>query len=146
MNETPVATAVTRISASAEEVWRALVAFHEYARWHPILSLDAKPEQAVAGAEIPARVSDGDGTVRDVILTIVDVQAPHRLVWEGGSLDTVLGRHSFVLASQPDGTTELTDSEEFLGVGAAELVPLLDQLSNDSSRYGAALRARVEGR
>lgn len=140
----PVVTAVTRISASVQDVWRVLVAFDQYAQWHPVLSLDAKPEQVVVGAEIPGHVSGGDAAGRDVTMRIVDVQAPHRLVWEGGSLDAILGRHSFVLTPQPDGTTEFTDSEEFFGAAAAELIPTLSQLSKQHSRYGAALNARVE--
>lgn len=143
-SETPVVTAVTRISAPVEDVWRVLVAFDQYARWHPVLSFDAKPEQVVAGAEIRGRVSGGDAAEQDVTMRIVDVEAPMRLVWEGGSLDAILGRHSFVLASQPDGTTEFTDSEEFFGAAAAELVPALDRLTKEYSRNGAALRARVE--
>jgi hypothetical protein len=128
-----------------EEVWRVLVAFDEYAQWHPILSLDAKPEQVVVGAEIRG-VARGDAAAdQDVTMKIVDVQAPRRLVWEGGSLDAVLGRHSFVVTPQLDGTTEFTDSEEFFGAGAAELVPALGQLCKDYARYGASLRARVEG-
>ena len=145
MKKAPTATAVTRISAPVEDVWRALVAFDQYERWHPVLSLDAKPEQVVVGADIPGRRSSGDAGQLDVTLRIVDVQAPHRLVWEGGSLDAILGRHSFVLTLQPDGTTELTDSEEFFGVAAAELIPALGQFTQEYSRYGAALRARVEG-
>lgn len=137
--EAPVVTAVTGISASVEAVWSVLVAFDQYAQWHPVLSLDAKPEQVVVGAEIPGRASGGDVTMR-----IVEVEAPHRLVWEGGSLDAILGRHSFVLTSQPDGSTELTDSEEFFGAAAAELIPTLDQLRQDYARYGAALQARAE--
>ena len=144
MKENPVVTAVTRIPASVEDVWRVLVAFSQYARWHPVLSLDAKPEQAVAGAEIRGRRSNGDAAKQDVTLRIVDVEAPRRLVWEGGSLDAILGRHSFVLTPQPDGTTEFTDSEEFFGPAAAELIPTLGQLRKEYSRYGAALRARAE--
>ena len=145
MQEAPVVTAVTRISASVADVWRVLVAFDQYAQWHPVLSLDAKPEQVVVGAEIPGHRSGGDAPEQDVTMRIVDVAAPRRLVWEGGSLDAILGRHSFVLTPQSDGTTELTDSEEFFGAGAAELVPVLGQLTKDYARYGAALRARVEG-
>ncbi|NEA34718.1 hypothetical protein G3I17_24110 [Streptomyces sp. SID13031] len=127
-----------------EDVWRVLVAVDQYAQWHPVLSLDAKPEQVVTGAEIPGRRSGGGAAEQDVILRILEVEAPRRLVWEGGSLDAILGRHSFVLTAQPDGTTEFTDSEEFFGAAAAELIPALDQLSEEYSRYGAALRARVE--
>ncbi|MFF1630525.1 SRPBCC domain-containing protein [Streptomyces sp. NPDC058272] len=145
MKEAPVVTAVTRISAPVEDAWRVLVAFDEYARWHPVLSLDAKPEQVVVGAEVPGRLSGGDAAEQDVTMRIVVVDAPRRLVWEGGSLDAILGRHSFVLAPRPDGTTEFTDSEEFFGAAAAELVPTLDQLTQEYSRYGAALQARVEG-
>jgi len=145
VQEAPVVTAVTRISASVADVWRVLVAFDQYAQWHPVLSLDAKPEQVVVGAEIPGHRSGGDAPEQDVTMRIVDVAAPRRLVWEGGSLDAILGRHSFVLTPQSDGTTELTDSEEFFGAVAAELVPALGQLTKDYARYGAALRARVEG-
>ncbi|MDX6252939.1 MAG: hypothetical protein QOF10_6299 [Kribbellaceae bacterium] len=144
VKEAPVVTAVTRISASVEDVWRVLVAFDQYAQWHPVLSLDAKPEQVVVGAEIPGRISGGDAAEQDVTMRIVDVEAPRRLVWEGGSLDAILGRHSFVLTPQPDGTTEFTESEEFFGAAAAELIPTLGQLRKEYSRYGAALHARVE--
>ncbi|MFJ6080691.1 SRPBCC domain-containing protein [Streptomyces sp. NPDC092369] len=143
--EAAVVTAVTRISAPVEDVWRVLVAFDEYGQWHPVLSFEAKPEQAVVGAELPAHVTRGDTAGQDVALRIVEARAPRRLVWEGGSLDTLLGRHSFVLTPQPDGGTELTDSEEFLGPAAAELVPTLDLLKEEYARNGAALRARVTG-
>ena len=142
---TPVATAVTRICAPMWDVWRVIVAFDQYAQWHPVLSLDATSEQVVIGAEIPAHVSGRDTGELDVTMRIIEVQAPHRLVWEGGSLEAILGRHSFVLTPQPDGGTEVTDSEEFFGAAAAEIVPTLDQLRGQYSRYGVALRTRVEG-
>ncbi|MGW3936155.1 SRPBCC domain-containing protein [Streptomyces phaeochromogenes] len=145
VREGPIVTAVTRISAPVEDVWRVLVAFDEYAQWHPVLSLDAKPEQVVAGAEVQGRRSGADTGRQDVTMRIIDVRAPHRLVWEGGSLDAILGRHSFVLTAQPDGTTELTDSEEFHGAAVAELIPALGRLREEHPRYGAALQARVEG-
>ncbi|MDV9172096.1 SRPBCC domain-containing protein [Streptomyces sp. W16] len=144
--EPVVVTAVTTISAPMEAVWRVLVAFDQYARWHPVLSFDARPEQVVVGAEVPGRVSDGAGGEQDVTMRIVDVAAPRRLVWEGGSLDAVLGRHSFTLGQLLDGSTELTDSEEFFGATAAELVPALGRLGEEYARYGVALRARAEGR
>ncbi|MFJ4782326.1 SRPBCC domain-containing protein [Streptomyces sp. NPDC088794] len=141
----PVVTAVTRISAPVEDVWRVLVAFDAYAHWHPVLSFDTKPEQALVGAELPGRVARGDTAEQDVALRIVEVEAPRRLVWEGGSLDTLLGRHSFLLTPQPDGTTELTDSEEFFGPAADELVPALGRFREEYARNGVALRARVTG-
>lgn len=145
MQETPVVTAITTISAPVEDVWRVLVAFDEYAQWHPVLSLDAKPEQVVVGAKIPGRVAGVDTEAQDVVMTIVAVEAPSRLVWEGGSPDALLGRHSFVLTARPDGTTELTESEAFSGPSAPDLIPALGQLTQDYARYGAALRTRAEG-
>jgi hypothetical protein len=142
---TPVATAVTRISAPVWDVWRVIVAFDRYAQWHPVLSFDATPEQVVVGAEIPAHVSDHNTGELDVTMRIIEVRAPRRLVWEGGSLEAILGRHSFVLTPQPDGGTEVADSEEFLGAAAADVVPTLDQLREQYFRYGVALRTRVEG-
>jgi uncharacterized protein YndB with AHSA1/START domain len=65
----PVVTAVTRISAPVEHVWRVLIAFDEYAHWHPVLSLDAKPEQVVVGAKLPGRVS-GAGAREPARLTV----------------------------------------------------------------------------
>jgi hypothetical protein len=65
------------------------VAFDQYAQWHPVLSLDATPEQVVIGAEIPAHVSGGDTGELNVTLRIVEVQAPRRLVWEAGSLEAI---------------------------------------------------------
>ena len=143
--DAPTVSAITMISAPVEKVWRVVVAFDQYAQWHPVLSLDAMPEQVVVGAEVPARISGVDSADRLVTMTIVDVDAPRRLVWEGGSLDAILGRHSFVLTPEPDGTTKFTESEEFLGSGAAEVVPTLGKLSKEYARYGAALRARVDG-
>jgi hypothetical protein len=144
VQQAPVVTTVTRISAPVEDVWRVLVAFDRFAQWHPVLSLDAKPEQVVVGAKVPGRASRVGAGEQEVVMTIVAVEAPHRLVWEGGSLDALLGRHSFVLTPQPDGTTELTESEEFSGPAAAELIPTLGQLTQDYARYGAALKTRVE--
>ncbi len=96
------------------------------------------------GAVVPAHISDDEEPGQEVTLTIVEVEAPHRLVWEGGSPDALLGRHTFVLTQQQDDTTEFTDSEEFYGPAAPDLVPALGQLTDRSAQYGAALRTRVE--
>jgi hypothetical protein len=146
VQEAPVVTAVTKISAPLEDVWRVLVAFDRYTQWHPILSLDAKPQQVVVGAQVPGRVSRTGAADQEVVMTIVIVEAPHRLAWEGGSPDALLGRHSFVLNPQQDGTTQLTESEAFSGPAAADLMPVLGQLTQDYAGYGAALKKRVETR
>jgi hypothetical protein len=73
-----VVTALTRISAPVEDVWRVIVAFDQYSQWHPVLSLDAKSEQVRIGAQIPGRISRGDTGELDVTMRIVDMQAPRR--------------------------------------------------------------------
>ena len=144
MQDAPVVTKVTRISAPVEHVWRVLIAFNEYAHWHPALSLDAKLEQVVVGAKLPGRVSAVGTAEQEVVMTMIVVEAPGRLVWEGGSPDALLGRHSLVLTAQPDGTTELTESEVFSGPAAPDLIPELDRLTQNYARYGAALKTRAE--
>jgi hypothetical protein len=144
VRKAPVVTVVTKISAPVEDVWRVLVAFDRFAQWHPVLSLDAEPGQVVVGAKVPGRASRVGAGEQEVVMTIVAVEAPYRLVWEGGSPDALLGRHSFVLAAQPDGSTELTESEEFSGPAAADLIPELGRLTQEYARYGAALQRRVE--
>ncbi|MEV0737581.1 hypothetical protein AB0I51_16715 [Streptomyces sp. NPDC050549] len=52
------------------------------------------------------------------------------------SLDTVPGRHSFTLGQLPDSSTELTDSEEFSGATAAELVPVLGRWPDSGGKAG----------
>ncbi|MEV2236397.1 SRPBCC family protein [Streptomyces phaeochromogenes] len=146
VQEIPTVTAVTKIHASVDEVWRVLVAFDEYKQWHPILSLDVKSDRVAVGVNVPGRLSDGNIETQSVTMRVIDVEPRSRLVWEGGSLDVILGRHSFVLTGRPDGITELTDSEEFFGTAAHTIIPLLGQLTQDCVRYGAALKARVEAR
>lgn len=83
MPEAAVVTAVTKISAPVEELRHVNVAFDQYAQRHPVLSLDAKPEQVVNGAEVPGHLSGGATGEHDVTMRIVEVEAPRRLVWEG---------------------------------------------------------------
>ncbi|WUL80280.1 hypothetical protein OG226_47470 [Streptomyces sp. NBC_01261] len=91
------------------------VALDGWAQWHPAVSLGAKAEEVVVGAEISGRASDGGTSEREVTPRIVEVEVPRRLVWEGGSLDAILGRRSLVLNPQPAGITEFTESAEFRG-------------------------------
>ena len=135
----PVVTAVTTISAPAETVWRVLVAFDQYAQWHPTLFFAANPEQLAVGTELPARAAD-----QNVTLKVTALEPPHRLVWEGGSPDTLLGTHSFVLTPHPDGTTTLTDTEHFSGPIADDVIPTLAQRHQDFTHYGTALKSRAE--
>ena len=62
MPEAAVVTAVTKMSAPVEELRHVNVAFDQYAQRHPVLSLDAKPEQVVNGAEVPGHLSGADET------------------------------------------------------------------------------------
>jgi len=147
MQEDLVVSVTTRISASMEEVWRTLTTFDQYSAWHPTLRIDGTPETAVVGARLDGRLTGGPSGQQPFSVTIVDVDAPRRLVWEGGTPSVLFGRHSFVLTALPDGTTECTDSEEFSGSSAAEVLGKnRHQIEQDYTRYDAALKAWVESR
>jgi uncharacterized protein YndB with AHSA1/START domain len=147
MSESLSVSVVTNIAAPVERVWRALVEFERYAAWHPALSLHATSDETVVGTRLEAHVSVGTAGTEAVSLTLVEVDAPHRLAWEGGLPGVLMGRHSFVLEPRSDGTTEYTDSEEFSGSAAAETVKRgRAQLEDQSTRYSAALKAWVEAR
>ena len=53
--------------------------------------------------------------------TVLQYEAPRRLVWEGGVPGVVMGQHSFVLDPH-DGGTRYTESEVFTGPAAVETV------------------------
>ena len=147
MPEDLVVSVTTRISAPVEEVWRTLTAFDQYSAWHPTLRIDGIHETAVVGARLEGRLTGDPSGQQPFSVTIVDVDAPHRLVWEGGNPSVLFGRHSFLLTALPDGTTECTDSEEFSGSAAADILGKnRHQIEQDYTRYDAALKARVEGK
>ena len=80
----------------------------------------------------------------------VTVATPgHDLRWTGtlGVKQIFYGQHSFVLSPNRDGTTRLTNREEFSGALVTVTRPLLRMPKNNGyAAFNKALKQRVEGR
>ena len=144
MNAERVVAATTNISASVQNVWAVLTDFERYSRWHPTLSL-APPPSVDAGNLLEGQALADDGQASHFMVTLVEVERPRRLVWEGGVRGILFGSHSFLLDQRADGTTGLTDSEEFSGVEADTFLAEHPNLVDSYQLNGAALKRYVEG-
>jgi uncharacterized protein YndB with AHSA1/START domain len=105
------------VAAPVDQVWTVLTDFGAYAEWHPHIT-SARGE-LVAGGQI--RVSAAGMAAMSVDATVVEIEIPHRLVFEAGDPDHLLVRHSWELTALPDGTTRVDDHESFLGPEAAAM-------------------------
>jgi uncharacterized protein YndB with AHSA1/START domain len=145
MTHDPVITTVTDITHSPEEVWRVLTDFAGWQQWHPALRFVDVPAEVLPGTQLRVKVSgtDVDG---EYDFTVLEYEAPRRLVWEGGVPGVVMGQHSFVLDPY-DGGTRYTESETFTGPAAVETVePARPKMEAASVGYGQALKDRLESR
>ena len=144
MNPDRIVAATTNISAPAQDVWAVLTDFERYSKWHPALSIE-RPLSIGAGSLLEGRAFAGDGQTSKFMATIVEVARPRRLVWEGGIRGILVGSHSFLLVQRGDGTTDVTDSEEFSGVEADTFLAERPELVDTYELNGAALKRYVEG-
>ncbi|MEH0626559.1 SRPBCC domain-containing protein [Streptomyces stelliscabiei] len=144
MDTNPVISAVTDIAASPEEVWKVLTDFAGYAQWHPDLSFVDVPTEVRPGTVLRARLSNGSEMDGEYDFTVLHYEAPHRLTLEGGVPGVVIGQHSYV-PEPHGGATRYTETEEFTGPAAAEIVePNRAQMEKNFARYGKALKERLE--
>jgi uncharacterized protein YndB with AHSA1/START domain len=117
------------IAASIDRVWQVLTGLDEYASWHPQIS-SAKGELRPGGKlEIASR-----GLQPAMGVTVVTVEPPQLLVYEGGDPEHVLVRHRWQLTDLGQGRTRIDDYEEFLGPQAEAMF----------SQHAAALRRDLE--
>jgi hypothetical protein len=136
-----VLTAVIDIDATPDAVWSVLTDFSTYGEWSTFTAAEGT---AHVGSRLTMRMPGM--TFRPT----VTVATPGReLRWTGtlGAKGLFHGQHSFVLSPDHDGTTRLTNREEFSGV----LVTLTRRLLPTPKRDGYAafnqgLKQRVEGR
>ena len=136
-----VFTAVIDIDATPEAVWNVLADFAAYGEWSTF-------SKAEGTAQVGSRL-----TMRMPGMTFrptVTVATPgHELRWIGtlGVKQIFHGQHSFVLSPNDDGTTRLTNQEEFSGALVTLTRALLRTPKNDGySAFNNALKQRVEGR
>ena len=108
---TPELHFTVEVAAPAAQVWAVLTNFDAYPEWHPHIT--SACGELVPGGQITARAA-GAGPM-SVDAKVVEVEAPHLLVFEGGDPDHVLVRHTWELSALPDGSTRVDDYERFLG-------------------------------
>lgn len=126
-------------------MWRVLTDFAGWEQWHPALRFVDVPTEVLPGTHLRVKVS-GTGIDGEYDFTVLEYEAPRRLVWEGGVPGVVMGQHSFVLDPY-DGGTRYTESEEFTGPAAVETVePARSTMEAASVGYGRALKDRLESR
>lgn len=139
------------INAPAEEVWKVLVDFPQYGEWNPVItSIDGAP---YVGEKISFKIRAAPGVEIPIVACeiLVANAAQGELRWRGPAipvLDQVIaGEHYFIVQSAGEGKSRFVHGENFTGLLAAPLEPLLQQRLTDSySEMNRALRARCEGR
>ncbi len=100
------------VDAPVNRVWRVLVAFDQYKRWHPTLEVIAG--EPVPGSPIHMRIAAGAPAERVAEGTVLEATENRILRWEGGIPGMLWGDHRFELVER-DGRTHLTNSETFTG-------------------------------
>ncbi|MGW0505078.1 SRPBCC family protein [Micromonospora sp. NPDC003241] len=133
-------TAVIDINATPQAVWAVLTDFAAYGEWS---NFTAAEGSARVGNRLTMRMPGM--TFRPT----VTVATPDReLRWVGTLVTKQLfhGEHSFVLSVNPDGTTRVTNHEEFSGFLTAVMRRFLRTPKNDGyAAFNAGLKRRVEG-
>jgi uncharacterized protein YndB with AHSA1/START domain len=135
MSSTSLELAV-EIAAPVDDVWNVLADFSAYPQWHPHIA--SASGELRPGGQI--RVRSAGPVAASLDVAIVQVDAPHVLVTEGGDPEHLIVRHHWELSALPNGATRVDDHETFLGPHAAamfaqhseamrsQLVPIMDAL------------------
>ncbi len=132
------------IDAAPEAVWAILVDGAAYRDWNPeIVGIEGPIGR---GTRITAHVRLGDGAVRRVPQRITALEAPTRMVWEGGlPLRLFVGRRSFTVTAVGDQTVFRMHLHM-----SGPLSPLILKSVGDRQpeidNFSAALKRRAEGR
>ena len=132
------------IDADPQAVWAVLTDFAAYRDWNPFMD---RIEGAVhVGAKLVVHMTPPGGRGMTFKPTVVAAVPGKELRWLGklgfgGLFD---GEHSFVLTSNPDGTTRLDHSEQFSGVLVGLLKGTLKNSHAGFRAFNSALKERVE--
>lgn len=131
-----VISTTTTIDAGTDVVWGVLVDLPRYGEWSTFSSAEGRAE---VGQRLTMRMP---GSTFHPKVTVVE--HGRRLQWSGTLLSErlFLGRHSFVLTANPDGTTHLLDLEEFDGV----LTSLLGRFTKKGGANGCTAYGTAGGR
>jgi hypothetical protein len=135
---------VTDIAAPVETVWAELCAVSTYPDWNPFIKQFTGTLHPGTRPEV--RIAPPGGRAMTFRPTITRVEEGRRLEWLGrlvlpGIFD---GRHSFQLEALVNGSTRLTQAEEFSGILVALPGPLLERTRTGFEAMNEALRLRAE--
>jgi hypothetical protein len=136
-----VRSAVIDVDATKEAVWDTLTDFPAYPEWSTFSRAEGV---ARVGARLTMRLPHL--TIRPVVTVAVPGE---ELCWAGTLVAERVfrGWHSFTLSTNPDGSTRLTNREDFSGALVTLARPFL-KASDDGAyaAFNARLKQRVEGR
>lgn len=136
-----VITTGVDIDADKEAVCAVLVDFARYGEWSNFSRAEG---EARVGSRLTMRMPGF--SFRPTVTVVVPGE---RLQWSGTLLTERLfhGRHSFILVARPDGTTHLTNHEEFTGA-VTSLMQRFTRKSGDNgyTAFNAGLKRQVESR
>lgn len=138
-------TSTIDVDAGPDRVWQVLTDFAAYPEWNPFI---VRAEGAIEpGARLSLRMQPASGRAVTLKPTLVEAAEGRRLRWSGrlGVPGLFDAEHVFTIEPREDGTTRLSQDEEFRGA----LVPLLARSldRNTLPAFGAmneALKRRAE--
>ncbi|WP_440072295.1 SRPBCC family protein [Streptosporangium sp. OZ121] len=129
------------INAGKEAVWDVLVDFPRYGEWSNFSRVEGT---AQVGNRLSMKMPGFSFRP-----TVTVAEPGERLQWSGTLISErlFLGRHSFILLANPDGTTHLTNHEEFSG-GLTTLMQRFMKQGGDNgyTAFNAGLKRQVEDR
>ena len=136
-----VLTAVIDIDATPQAVWDVLTDFATYGQWSTFSTAQGT---ARVGTRLTMRMP---GMSFRPTVTVATPGQELRWVGTLGVKQLFYGQHSFILSPNHDGTTRLTNHEEFSGILVTLTRPFLRTPKNDGyAAFNKALKQRVEGR
>ncbi|WP_405573800.1 SRPBCC domain-containing protein [Streptomyces phaeochromogenes] len=134
-------TAVTDIDATPQAVWDVLTDFATYGEWSTFTSAEGT---AHVGNRLTMRMP---GMTFRPTITVATPGEELRWVGTLGTKRLFHGQHSFVLSPNPDGTTRLTNHEEFSGALVSLTRRLLRTPKHDGyAAFNKGLKQQVEDR
>ena len=138
------------INAPAEKVYQVLVNFAAYPEWNPVITkINGAPYvgekisfniRAMPGIEVPIAACE----------ILVANAAMKELRWKGPAIpiasDILSGEHFFIAQEISPQKTRFLHGEDFTGLAAGALKPLLEQrLTESYNEMNRALKSRCEG-
>lgn len=135
------------IDAPANAVWEELAKTESYADWNPFVKTISG--DLTVGNQLAVTIQPEGKSAMDFTPTVLVSTAGEELRWVGhlGVTGIFDGEHYFILEETADGTTIFRHGENFTGMLAHILLPLIEtDTLKGFKAMNSALRDRVEAR